>query len=142
MDEFEQMLDDLSRPELPPLRHQEFMERAVIRIKARTIVSLWWLVIGCYVVASLLMKAAHVPGSSFARSFRLFSTVHPGWTILLFVVIPTAVAIFTAVSLHRIYVLAGRPRKAAFLRRMTLQSLTLVASIALLFMYVFFNHMQ
>src|SRR6185312_4742275 len=138
MPDFKDMLDEMGKPELPDLRHKELLEKMIVRGKDKSILNVWWLAIGFYMVAAWVMKSAYVPGMTLRHSMEDYSGRHPYLAVLFFLVIPITITISCLFTLRRIFRDAGRPAWKDFVRAMAARYLTIGAALLLILLYLIF----
>lgn len=101
MEDFEQMLTDLSKPEVKDLRHQNALADQIIRVNNKNALSMWWLLIPLYIIGTLAMKTIYMK-TSIKHEINLFRATHPVTTCLLFLVLPLVVIVINQpFSAHR-----------------------------------------
>ena|GEM_PF-4032548 len=81
----------MSKPEVPPLKHQEALSKLIIQSKRKTVLSLWWLSVPVFMIAAFVMKQLYKPGSSLGASIREFKERHSIQALLLVFFLPLAV---------------------------------------------------
>lgn len=138
MPDFEDMLDEMGKPELPDLRHKELLERVIVRGRDRSVLNVWWLAIGFYMVAAWVMKSAYVPGMTLRRSMAEYAGRHPYLAVIFFLIIPGTVMISCLITLRRTFRDAGRPAWKDFARAMAARYLTIGAAVLLILIYLIF----
>jgi hypothetical protein len=105
---FENMLSNISGPEIKNLKHEDLLARAIMRNKHKTAVSFWWISIPLYVIAAFVMKSFFLPGASFISNLHGLISKDGYTAILIFIVIPTALIVTNMISLINLYSLSGR----------------------------------
>ena len=65
MDEFEEKLLKMTKPEVDKLKHESMLAQEIIKAKEKSVLSLWWISLPLYVVAMFLMKALFDPEGNF-----------------------------------------------------------------------------
>jgi hypothetical protein len=95
MEDFEKMLTEISKPEVKLLKHQDLMADKVVRTKNRNVLSLWWLLVPLYVIATLTMKTFFMK-TSFKHEIGLFKTTNPVLSFMLFLMLPALIIIITS----------------------------------------------
>ena len=63
---FEMKLAEMTKPEIPQLKHEDMLGNAISNAKDKSVVSLWWLSVPVFIVLMLLMKSVYMPGTTFA----------------------------------------------------------------------------
>ena len=137
MQNFEKKLEEMTKPEVPQLRHQEQLTNALVKAKNRSVVSWWWLSIPLYIIGALLMKTAFVPHSSFFSNLKLLADKEWFIPVLFFVVLPVAIVTLNFITIKKVYYLMGNPRIISFLTDIWLNILIVICSVMVLFIYTF-----
>ncbi len=131
---FKEGLEQMTKPEISQLSHQDILVKALISAKDKSTVSWWWLCVPLYIVAALLMK-------SFYTHTRLLSNVHEisvhqkYTSLLFFVVVPVVFMIVNLLSIRRIYFLSGSPKIISFLSIIWFNVLMVILSLFILIIY-------
>lgn len=135
MEDLQKILTGMSKPEVPPLKHQEALSRLVIQGKRRMAVSVWWLAVPVFMVAAFVMKEFYKPGSTLGSSIRDFKERNFLLSFLLFVFVPLVVA---GIQVRQICQPdPGRPfRWAGRLRAGWLYGLFLIISLVIIILYL------
>ncbi len=116
MEEFDDILKQMSKPQVSGLKHQEMLSDAITKAKERSVLSWWWISIPLYLIAVLLMKTVFMPGTTFYSNLHAMASGSRFPTILLFLVIPAIIIVVNLVHIRRIYSLTGSPGLATFSR--------------------------
>jgi hypothetical protein len=83
----------LSKPEINDLKHQNLLSEEIIHAKNRHAMSLWWLLIPLYVIATLTMKTLYMK-TSIKQEIILFKANNQVLSALLFLISPVLIIIF------------------------------------------------
>lgn len=132
------MLDEMGKPELPDLRHKAMLEKAIVRRRDRSVLNVWWLAIGFYMVAAWVMKGVYMPGMTLRKCLEEFSVGHPYLAVVIFLFIPITVTTGCLITLRRIFRDSGRPALRDFARAMVARYLTICAALLLILLYLIF----
>ena len=76
MEDLQEILTEMSKPEVPNLKHQEAITDLIIRGKRKIALSLWWLSVPVFVLAALLMEQFYKPRSTVWSSIWKLKNVH------------------------------------------------------------------
>ena len=107
---FEQKLREMTKPEVSELKHQELLGKALLRAKAKSVLSGWWLSVPLYVLVMFAMKSLFLPGTTLMSNLREMAMKHSGLTLMLFLILPMAFIIISVLSIRRIRFLSGSRR--------------------------------
>ena len=61
MDDFEKILEQMSKPEIKHLQHEELLSKIISNAKEYSVLSFWWMSIPVYVIALFIMKTFFMP---------------------------------------------------------------------------------
>lgn len=134
-DNFEMKLTEMTKPEIPHLKHEDMLANAIINAKDESVVSLWWLSIPLFIIMMFLMKSFYVPGSSLVSGIRELAVKEKFISIIFFLISPVVLIIINAFSIRKIYHLSGSPRSANFLEIVWLNVLIIAVSALILIIY-------
>ena len=132
MDEFEEKLLKMTKPEVDKLKHESMLAQEIIKAKEKSVLSLWWISLPLYVVAMFLMKALFDPEGNFFLYLYEFVLSSSYKVVILFYVLPLVMIWINAVSVWRVYFLAGGPPVMPFLRFVWFNILMILLSLFLL----------
>jgi hypothetical protein len=132
---FEKKLTEMTKPEIPPLKHQDMLAKAIINAKDKSVVSWWWLSVPGFIVLMLIMKSLYMPGATLVASIHDLANREKYISIVFFLVSPVALIVANAISIRRIYFLSGSPKSINFLETIWLNILIIVLSVFVLIVY-------
>jgi hypothetical protein len=137
MDEdFEKQLIEMAKPEITRLAHEDLLVKAITNANAQTTVSLWWLSIPIYFLASFLMKLYFVRGSTLSSTFLDFLDKNSYTAVLLLVIIPLLLILVNLRSLRKMHIAANGNMRIIPLRSIVAHCLFILVSIIILLIYV------
>ena len=61
---FEKKLEEMAKPEIHNLKHEDILSRSIINAKDKSVVSWWWLSVPVFIILMLLMKSTFMPGTT------------------------------------------------------------------------------
>jgi hypothetical protein len=132
---FEKKLTEMTKPEIPQLKHQDMLAKAIINAKDKSVVSWWWLSVPGFIILMLLMKSLYMPGATLVASIHDMASREKYISIVFFLVSPIALIVVNAFSIRRIYFLSGSPKSINFLETIWLNILIIVLSVFVLIVY-------
>ena len=103
MKEFKEILEEMSKPEINELKHQELLEKAINTAEEKSVISFWWIIIPLYVIAAMLMKSYFVKESSFFLGFHELTDRESYTAVLIFAVLPLIIIIVNIATLSQLY---------------------------------------
>ena len=133
---FEMELLEMTKPEISELKHQDMLEKAIVKAKDKTVLSWWWLSIPLYIIAALIMKSFFMPSTTFGSNLHDVMSKEKYASILFFLVVPIVFIIINVLSIRKIYFLSGSPKTINFLKVVWFNLLIIVASIIILLIYL------
>jgi hypothetical protein len=95
MEDFEKMLTEISKPEVKTLKHQDLLAEQIMRAKNRNALSVWWLLIPLYVIATFSMKTVYMK-TSLKQEINLFKAHSPLLSFGLFLLLPALIILVSA----------------------------------------------
>lgn len=135
MGSFEDLLSNMSKPEVSDLKHAGLLAKAITNAKDKTVVSFWWLLIPLYVLAALVMKSIYMPHNSFRDNLHELASKDSYTSLLLFLVLPILLIIINTLSIRKIYFLSGKPELSGFVKHNYTYILFIIVSLLLLIIY-------
>jgi hypothetical protein len=136
MENFEEKLNQMTKPQVDQLKHQDMLAEAIIKAKDKSVLSWWWLSIPLYTIAAFLMKTLFTPDTTFLSNINGFTAGHRFSSLLLFIIIPTLFIIINFLSVRKIYLLSGSPALVNFLKALWFNVLIIVASVFVILIYL------
>ena len=136
MKNFENILIQMTKPEVLQLKHQDILANAIIKAKEKSVVSWWWLSIPLYIIATLLMKALFMPGTNLISNIHELTgkAIYP--SILFFLFLPVVFITINFMSIRKVYLLSGSTMTINFIRTVWLNALIILFSILVLLIYL------
>ena len=127
MDNLEDILTQMSKPEIPPLKHQDITGKAIIESKRKAVMSIWWLALPVYLLATLTMKSVYKPETTLKSNIRDVGTANHYLPLLLFFIVPAAIIVINIFQVRTIYKLTNSAKSASVnLLMIVLSSLILI----------------
>jgi hypothetical protein len=136
MKNFEEILNEMSKPEINNLKHEDLLAKAIISSKSKSALSFWWIIIPIYVIAAFLMKSLFVPHNSLRSNLDEFAVKNEPIAILLFIVIPILVIIINLVSIKNIYFLLRNTSSAKLFMSSFINILFILISLIIMLLYL------
>lgn len=127
---------EMTKPEITELKHQDMLEKAIVKAKDKLVLSWWWLSIPLYIFATLLMKSLFMPSTTFGSNLHDLMSKEKHASILFFLVVPIVFIIINVLSIRKIYFLSGSPKTINFLKVVWFNLLIIVASILIILIYL------
>lgn len=127
MDNLEDILAKMSKPEIPPLKHQDITGKAIIESKRKAVMSIWWLSLPVYLLATLTMKSLYKPGTTLKSNIRDLCTANHYLPLLLFFIVPAVLVVINIFQVRTIYKLTNSAKAGMInLLMIVLSSLILI----------------
>ena len=134
-DSFEMKLKEMSKPEIPHLKHEDMLGNAIVNAKDKSVVSLWWLSVPAFIVLMLIMKSIYMPGSTLVSNMNEMAVRNKLVSIVFFLISPVVLIIINALSIKKIYFLSGSPKSFTFLQTVWLNIMVIAFAVVVLIMY-------
>ncbi len=135
MENFEDILTRMTKPEVTRLKHQDMLANAITKGKDKSVISWWWLSIPLYLIAALLMKSFFMPQTTLLSNIYEMANKEIYSSVLFFLVIPIVFIIINLISIRNIHFLSGSPKELSFLRIVWFNVLMIIISILILIIY-------
>jgi hypothetical protein len=135
MENFEEKLIKMTKPEVTHLKHEDMLAHAITKAKDKSVISWWWLSIPLYLIATLLMKTIFMPQTTLLLNIHDFTTREIYSSVLFFLVLPIVFIVINFISIRNIYFLSGSPKSIDFLRTAWFNVLMILFSILILIIY-------
>jgi len=135
MQNFEEKLTQMTKPEVTHLKHQDMLASAITKAKDKSVISLWWLSIPLYLIATLLMKSIFMPHTTLFSNIHDFTSAETYLSVLFFLVLPSVFIVINFISIRNIYFLSGSPKSINFLLTVWFNVLMIIFSILILLIY-------
>ena len=133
--EFEEQLIKMRKPEVSQLKHQDMLANAVTSAKDKSVLSVWWLSIPLYMLATLLMQSYFKPSTTLFSNLHVLAQKMKYSSILFFVVIPVVFILINFISIRKIYFLSGNPKILVLLKAAWFNLLIILTSFIILIIY-------
>ena len=135
MQNFEQKLTQMTKPEVTHLKHQDMLASAITKAKDKSVISWWWLSIPLYLIATLLMKSIYMPQTTLFSNIHDFTSKELYSSVLFFIVLPIVFIVINFISIRNIYFLSGNPKSLNLLKTAWFNVLMIILSILVLIIY-------
>ena len=132
---FEDILTQMTKPEVPEMKHEETLANLIIKTKSRAAVSFWWLCIPLYVITALVMKSFYVPGITFISVLHELTSTKSYTGILLFIVLPVVLITANFLSIWQLFFLYSSLTKKGFVKTIARELIIIIISLLLLIIY-------
>jgi hypothetical protein len=135
MDNFEEILNQMSKPEITSLKHADLLAKAIANNKDKSVVSLWWLLIPLYIIAALVMKGIYMPQSTLRDNLHQLSDKQGYLSLVVFIILPVLLIIINVLTIKRIHFLSGSPKAVEFLKIVRFNIVFILISLLLFIFY-------
>ena len=132
---FEDTLNQMTRPEVSHLKHQDMLANAIIRAKDRSVLSAWWLSIPLYIIAAFTMKSLFMRNTTLIYNIHEYAQKEKYSAMLFFIIVPIAFIILNIVTIKKIHFLSGSPKTLSFFEAVWFNVLIIIASLFILIIY-------
>ena len=134
---FEKKLSDMTKPEIPDLKHEDMLASAIINAKDKSIVGWWWLSVPAFVILMLMMKSVFMSGTTLISNIHEMESTQKYMSIIFFLISPLILIIINAFTIKRIHFLSGSPKSVNFLGTVWYNVLIIILSLLILIIYLF-----
>ena len=134
-DNFEMKLTEMTKPEIPHLKHEDMLADAIVNGTDKSVVSLWWLSVPAFIVLMLVMKSIYMPGTTLLSNMHEMTAKNKFISTVFFLASPLVLIIINSFSIRKIYFLSGSPKSANFLQAVWLNIMVIAFAVVVLVMY-------
>lgn len=135
IENFEEQLSKMGKPEISQLKHQDMLANAITSAKDKSALSVWWLSIPLYMLATFLMKSYFTPSTTLFSNLHEFAQKMKYSSILFFVAVPFVFFVINFISIRKIYFLSGNPKSISFIKAIWFNLVIILASFIILIIY-------
>jgi hypothetical protein len=134
-DNFEMKLSEMTKPEIPQLKHEDMLGNAIANAKDKSVVSLWWLSVPAFIILMLMMKSVYMHGTTLVSNMKEMEQQNKFVSIIFFLISPLVLIIINAFSIRKIYFLSGSPKSASFLQSAWLNIIVIACAAFVLIIF-------
>jgi hypothetical protein len=132
---FEKKLENMTKPEIRALKHEDMLAGAIINAKDKSIVGWWWLSVPAFVILMLMMKSVFMPGTTLISNMHEMESTQKYVSIIFFLISPLILIMINALTIKKIYFLSGSPKSIRFLGTIWYNVLIIIFSLLILIIY-------
>jgi hypothetical protein len=133
---FEKKLEEMTKPEIHQLKHEDMLLKAIINAKDKSVVSWWWLSVPLFIIAMMLMKSFYMPGTTLINNIHELESRQKYLSLIFFLISPVILVIVNIFSIRNIYLLSGSPKSMNFLEIVWFNILIIASSVLIIFIYL------
>ncbi len=135
MENFEDKLTRITKPEVTQLKHQDMLANSISKAKDKSVLSWWWLSIPLYIIAMLLMKTIFMPHTTLFSNLHNLTGRNKYSSFVFFLVSPLIFITINFISIRKAYFLLGSPKAINFFKAVWPNILIIICSIIVLIIY-------
>lgn len=135
MENFEDKLTRMTKPEVNQLKHQNMLANSISKAKDGSVLSLWWLSIPLYIIAVLLMKTVFMPHTTLFSNLHNLTEKNKYSSLLVFLLFPLIFITINIISIRKTYFLLGSAWTVNFFKAVWANILVIICSIIVLIIY-------
>jgi hypothetical protein len=132
---FEKKLNEMEKPEIHNLKHEDILSRAIINAKDKSVVSWWWLSVPVFIVLMLIMKSTFMPGTTLISNMHELEGNQKLISIIFFLISPLVLILVNALTIKNIHFLSGSPKSFYFFKAVWFNILIIAVSVCILIIY-------
>lgn len=133
--DFEKKLSEMTKPEMPQLKHENMLANAIINARDKSVVSWWWLSVPVFIILMLMMKSTFMPVTTLISNMHELESSQKYMSLIFFLISPVVLIIINVASIRKIYLLSGSPKSFHFLWSAWFNILIISVSILILIIY-------
>lgn len=134
---FEKKLNEMEKPEITQLKHEDMLSASIINAKDKSVVSWWWLSVPVFIILMLLMKSTFIPGTTLFSNIHELKSNQKLISIIFFLISPVILIIINTLTIRKIHFLSGSPKSFRFLEAIWFNVLIIAVSAFILIIYSF-----
>jgi|ERR1022692_3354438 hypothetical protein len=131
----DEQLIKMRKPTISQLKHQDMLAKAITSAKDKSVLSVWWLSIPLYILATLLMKSYFMPSTTLFSNLHELAKKMKYSSILFLFVIPVVFILINFISIRKVYFYSGNPKTTVFIKAIWFNILIMFASLIILIIY-------
>jgi hypothetical protein len=135
MNEFEKKLQQMSKPEIKNLQHEEVLSKIICNAKEQSVLSFWWMSIPVYIIALFIMKTFFMPSSTIVEGLKSFKNNNHFVALFLFVIVPLLLFVLNVQSIKKVYQLTQNISYTFQVTKMYLNLFVALLCIAIILVY-------
>ncbi len=142
MDKFEKKLQEISKPEIQELKHQQIIMERILAQNRKTALTWWWAFIPLYVMAAFIMKSWYIPAGGTLTYIKEFISGNPSLSFILFGGLPFLAMLVNMLGVKNIYFYSGSKWFSSAVLKSSLLPLILIVSsavVAVIYLTLVFN---
>jgi hypothetical protein len=132
---FEKKLNEMEKPHISQLKHEDMLSNAIINARDKSVVSWWWLSVPLFIILMLLMKSTFMPGTTLISNMHELKTDQRLISVIFFLVSPLTLILVNALTIKKIHFLSGSPKSLIFLTAVWFNILIIAVSACILIIY-------
>jgi hypothetical protein len=132
---FTNMMEEMEKPEISVLRHEEIISKAIVSAREKSVVSLWWLSIPIFIILMLLIKSVYMPGTTLISNLHELSSGDKYMSLIFFLITPVILIIINILTIRKTHFLSGNPEFLSFLKVVWSNVLIIALSLLILLFY-------
>ena len=105
--DFEKKLSEMTKPEMPQLKHENMLANAIINARDKSVVSWWWLSVPVFIILMLMMKSTFMPVTTLISNMHELESSQKYMSLIFFLISPVVLIIINVASIMKIYLLSG-----------------------------------
>jgi hypothetical protein len=133
--DFEKKLSEMTKPEMPQLKHENMLANAIINAKDKSVVSWWWLSVPIFIILMLMMKSTFMPGTTLISNMHDLESKQKLISVAFFLISPVILIIINVLTIRKIHFLSGSPKSLSFLEAVWFNILIIAVSAFILIIY-------
>jgi hypothetical protein len=133
--DFEKKLSEMTKPEMPQLKHENMLANAIINAKDKSVVSWWWLSVPIFIILMLMMKSTFMPGTTLISNMNDLESKQKLISVAFFLISPVILIIINVLTIRKIHFLSGSPKSLSFLEAVWFNILIIAVSAFILIIY-------
>jgi hypothetical protein len=133
--DFEKKLSEMTKPEMPQLKHENMLANAIINARDKSVVSWWWLSVPIFIILMLMMKSTFMPGTTLISNMHDLESKQKLISVAFFLISPVILIIINVLTIRKIHFLSGSPKSLSFLEAVWFNILIIAVSAFILIIY-------
>ncbi len=136
-EKFDKMLEEIPKPMIPELKHQDMIAGMIVHEKRKNAAAWWWIAMPLYVLSLLMMKSFYFPQASTNVFINDFISQNPLMAAFLFVVSPLFIITINIMNIKKLFFYSGSAFNNPFLKMIIFRLFLIIISFLILVIYIY-----
>ena len=134
---FEKKLEEMTKPEIQGLKHEDMLADAIINAKDKSVVSWWWLSLPAFYNLNDADDKKYIicPAQLLISNMHELESTQKYMSLIFFLISPLVLIIINAFSIRKVYFLSGSPSQLTSWETIWFNIFIIALSVLILIIY-------